>query len=148
VTALRLGRALGLGAWVALMVACAARQAGPATPRSNASMLDGRPDELHARITELDRRIAAARDQLGTAAPDASATAAMSELDVAAAALTCTRSASETCTDVCTLGDSICDDAQSICEISAQLVGDAWAAERCDGGKASCKAASEKCCAC
>lgn len=54
----------------------------------------------------------------------------------------------ETCQDICTLKDAICDNAQSICRIAGELDGDAWADEKCKSAKASCKEATEKCCEC
>ena len=52
------------------------------------------------------------------------------------------------CTDVCTLKDDICDNAESICRIADELGDDAWAQEKCKSAKASCKEATEKCCGC
>ena len=141
--------ALVAGAGFALIVACSGHGRKMAQPPTRtAGLLGARPDELHARITELDLRIEADRAALGTEPPDASATAAMAGISADDAALTCVRSTRDTCVDVCTLGDSICDNATSICELAAQLPGDAWAEERCNAGKASCKLASEKCCRC
>lgn len=54
----------------------------------------------------------------------------------------------DTCQDICTLKDAICDNAQSICRIAGDLDGDAWADEKCKSAKASCKEATEKCCEC
>ena len=54
----------------------------------------------------------------------------------------------ETCQDICTLRDAICDNAQDICRIAGQLEGDAWADEKCKSAKASCKEATQKCCQC
>ncbi|MEZ4400946.1 MAG: hypothetical protein R3B06_13050 [Kofleriaceae bacterium] len=61
---------------------------------------------------------------------------------------TCVRATSTTCTDVCTLADAICGNADRICELAATLPGDAWAEQRCDAGKATCQAAGERCCSC
>jgi hypothetical protein len=55
---------------------------------------------------------------------------------------------SDTCQDICTLKDAICDNAQSICRIAGELDGDAWADEKCKSAKGSCKEATEKCCEC
>lgn len=52
------------------------------------------------------------------------------------------------CTDVCGLADAICDNAEAICGIAADLDGDAWADEKCDSAKASCREAKQRCCAC
>lgn len=53
---------------------------------------------------------------------------------------------SSACADVCTLADHICDNAESICAIAAELEGDSWAAEKCASAKASCREAKKKCC--
>ncbi|MBP6838855.1 MAG: hypothetical protein KBG28_16920 [Kofleriaceae bacterium] len=52
------------------------------------------------------------------------------------------------CTDICDLGDAICDNAENICAISVELGNDAWSAEKCASAKASCKEAKQRCCAC
>jgi hypothetical protein len=52
------------------------------------------------------------------------------------------------CQDTCRLKDAICDNADSICRIAGDLDGDAWADEKCQSAKASCKEATEKCCEC
>ena len=54
----------------------------------------------------------------------------------------------QTCRDVCTLSDRICSAASRICELSAQLVGDADAAGKCQKGKKSCGSAQQRCCDC
>lgn len=52
------------------------------------------------------------------------------------------------CNDVCTVGDAICSNARQICDLADDLPGDAWAAQRCASGKASCERARQRCCAC
>jgi hypothetical protein len=54
----------------------------------------------------------------------------------------------EVCDDVCNLKKDICDNAETICDIADKLGDDAWAREKCDSAKASCKEATEKCCGC
>jgi len=54
----------------------------------------------------------------------------------------------EACDDVCNLKKDICDNAASICRIADQLGDDAWARNKCNSAKASCKEATEKCCGC
>jgi hypothetical protein len=53
-----------------------------------------------------------------------------------------------TCRDTCNIADAICDNAERICDIAEELEGDAWAAEKCESAKASCKEATERCCDC
>ncbi len=52
------------------------------------------------------------------------------------------------CRDVCNISEAICDNAESICRIAAQLGNDSWAQEKCENAKASCKEATERCCEC
>jgi hypothetical protein len=52
------------------------------------------------------------------------------------------------CSEICDLAGAICDNAESICEIADELAGDAWAREKCDSAKASCKEATQRCCDC
>lgn len=52
------------------------------------------------------------------------------------------------CEDVCSLADAICDNAESICGIAAELAPDEWAAEKCTSAKASCREAKQRCCSC
>lgn len=143
--------ALGFGACVTLAVACSAGRRYSAKSEQvqpRADLMADRPDAIRARITELSAQIDQERGQLGDEPPGPEAMSAMTDVTPEAAAATCERSARELCSDVCKLGDSICTNAQSICDLAGQLPGDAWAAERCTAGKASCKSASEKCCAC
>ncbi|HVK76205.1 MAG TPA: hypothetical protein VM734_22920 [Kofleriaceae bacterium] len=82
--------------------------------------------------------------------PDASAVLAMRAESVSAAARACVKPPEphEACADVCDLADAICDNAETICEIARELRGDAWAREKCDSAKASCREAQERCCQC
>jgi hypothetical protein len=51
------------------------------------------------------------------------------------------------CIDTCKIEDSICNNAQKICDLASELSDD-WATEKCDSGKASCEEATKKCVAC
>ena len=52
------------------------------------------------------------------------------------------------CTDLCSLGDAICENAESICRIAGELGEDIWARDKCSSAKASCKEAKKECCRC
>ena len=53
------------------------------------------------------------------------------------------------CEDVCVLSTDICDNAENICSIAAELgAQDSWAQEKCADAKASCREAKQKCCDC
>jgi hypothetical protein len=82
--------------------------------------------------------------------PDDARVIAMSQMSVSSAARACSLPATPRrgCGDVCELGDAICDNAESICGIADELGDDAWAREKCDSAKASCREAQERCCRC
>lgn len=53
----------------------------------------------------------------------------------------------EACSNVCSLADAICDNAEQICLLADQLgKGDSWAQDKCSNAKASCRDAKKKCC--
>jgi hypothetical protein len=53
------------------------------------------------------------------------------------------------CDDVCGLGDAICDNAEAICNLAAELgKDDDFAQEKCASAKASCVEAQQRCCDC
>lgn len=142
-------------AFAAALAACAAagrkaQQPEMTQPRTDASIdptLSGRPDVMRERIRVLDEQIARELDEARIEAPDAEASAAMSATPIAEARVTCDHVPSDRCQDVCKLSGSICDNAAAICELADELPGDAWAAERCGAAKASCRRATERCCA-
>ena len=53
----------------------------------------------------------------------------------------------KTCDDICALAGHICDNAESICKIAADL-NTAWAHDKCTSAKASCREAKLRCCKC
>lgn len=52
------------------------------------------------------------------------------------------------CDDVCGLSEAICENAESICGIAAELAPDDWAEQKCNSAKASCREAKQRCCSC
>lgn len=56
--------------------------------------------------------------------------------------------ASDTCTQSCTLSDSICDNAKKICDLAKDLPGDSWADDKCRTATQTCSSAHDKCCGC
>jgi hypothetical protein len=117
------------------------------------------PGGMHDnRIVEADSRIAAAMKQLGLEhAHDAVATCArppcgpdgaMTLSVKPSADPKCTHGTSQTCTDTCTLADSICENADTICKIAKELGSDPWANGKCAGAETSCEKARAKCCGC
>lgn len=137
--------AIGLGAALAAIVAC-----GGSTPRSQTvpGVARGgggsrqRIDELAARIDADLARMNVPPPMLPLAS-DPRPTSVTPSNDP-----TCKRGATASCSDSCTLADSICDNARRICEIAVELGDDAYANTKCDGGRASCEAARGRCCGC
>ncbi|HTL33936.1 MAG TPA: hypothetical protein VL326_12465 [Kofleriaceae bacterium] len=51
------------------------------------------------------------------------------------------------CSDVCSLADAICDNAEQICILADELgKQDTWAQDKCTSAKGSCREAKKKCC--
>jgi hypothetical protein len=143
---------LGLvaGAFVALVIACGASRpmaVAPPTAPTPVQMTPASGGSSHDQIQDLANQIDATRvelklpEQHGVAS---SVTPMSSTPEVPA----CARAQSDTCTQTCTLSDSICDNSKKICELADQLAGDAWAAQKCADGKATCAAATRRCCEC
>jgi len=153
--------AVVLGAACALALACGGGSLGarsPASPAPGAARGESltMPGDARAEIEELDRQIT---EELAGAQVAAPAIPSCSGPACAAAVAepfatpttgdsTCHPAATPRCTDVCKLGDSVCHNQERICELAAQLAGDDWAANKCTGARASCKAAHERCCSC
>ncbi len=121
------------------IVACASNQRAQQVPAAQA-MPGASPQRDE--IARLSQEIESQRSTLGLGATSARPMNAGS--DTAG----CTRSTASTCTQSCTLSDSICDNAKKICELAKQLPGDAWAEQKCSDGSATCDQARARCCAC
>lgn len=153
-----------VGACLALVVACAAGkssmsapQTAPTTEATPAGIgVDG--GNARDRILELEIQIDQQIAQLGLpptpppACPNGNCSASAAEpmtVTPSAQDTTCKPGKSETCTQSCTLSDSICDNAGKICELAKELGGDDnFANEKCTRGKASCQASRTRCCGC
>jgi len=61
---------------------------------------------------------------------------------------TCRPAQTETCKTSCTLSDSICGNADSICRIAVDLPADTWAQNKCAKANKTCEASRKKCCGC
>jgi len=148
---------LALGVACAIAIACGGSQPKSAM-RAPAEMppptaTGGVPESSHSEIDRLDKEIATQLEQMKLAPPAVAPMAdpqAMSADTAAAAAnaKTCTHGQSETCKSACELSDSICTNAGKICNLASQLSNDQWANQKCANGKASCDAASGRCCSC
>ncbi len=159
--------ALAIGLLIAAFMACggamAPRAVAPsAVPGSDAAGAPVMPSDPRDRqIQQLSEEIDAKLGELGISKPPPSVAATCvgpscaqptaPEAPVSpppSTDTTCTHGPSQTCTDTCTLADSICTNAKKICEISQELPGDTWAQGKCNDGRASCKAARDRCCGC
>jgi hypothetical protein len=128
---------LAAGACVALVIACAAQQPSAMAPAA------ANTSSPHEEIERLSNEIDADQGRF-----PANATTPMAAVPEAPPPATCVRSPSDTCTQTCTLSDSICRNAKQICDLADQLPGDAWATQKCTGAKASCSTATRRCCDC
>lgn len=158
------GILFGMGC--AVLVACAAggakqsRVSAPPTAGADASMMP-QPNGSgeHAEIAQLDQAITDELTKRNLAVP-ADATCGPA-CDMGAIAMdtkpvqqdprmqSCKPGASETCSDSCTLSDSICKNADRICTIAHQLGDhDAYANDKCVRGSQSCQASKQRCCSC
>jgi len=153
---------IALGAWCAVVIACAAASKsamqpapGPETATHAQPPMPGSPRDEE--INRLANEIEAQRVELGLPQPApppftcAGATCPQSAQELAAGVPTPTRECKptgETCTQACTLADSICSNAKKICDIASQLDGDRWAATKCSDGTQTCKDAKLRCCGC
>lgn len=155
---MRIAASLSAALAIAGVVACSAPYSGSPErlskprptrqpPDDEIAMVGGGPRQ---EIARLSTQIQQWRGDAGIPVePEADAVAAMSHVAAADAARECTAPPpAGTCQDVCELGDSICENATTICDLAEQLPGDAWAEGKCDSAKASCREADERCCTC
>jgi hypothetical protein len=139
-------------ALAAVVVACGAGMSKPAAPPQSVGASGAGPVDPRAKIEELDKQITADLEKMGVAQPAAPviAPSAPTPLSTAEILASCEPPSPPpgTCGDTCNLAKAICDNAQQICDLAKELAGDAWATEKCDGGKRSCEAARKDCCDC
>jgi hypothetical protein len=155
---------LGLlaGALCAIAIACGGSSKYAQSPSVSGAAPPPAPGGVagRAEIDELSRKIDADLAKLGVERPVTPLDACIRPPCDAEAMSTgarpahvaepeCRPGAGEVCRDSCQLSDSICDSSGRICRIASELGGgDAYANEKCAGGKASCDAARTKCCGC
>jgi hypothetical protein len=143
-----------IGSLLALAIACGGGAKGVQTSQKP---LPPRGD-VRAELAALDQSITEDMQKLSEPRP-APPVAACSEncadqMSSAVAAATqadptCKPGKGDTCTQACTLKESICTNAGKICSIASDLGGnDAYANEVCNRGSASCEAAKKRCCSC
>lgn len=139
----RVALALVVGAGIGAVGACGGRpQPSPAWTE-----LQGKRNEITALATQIRQW----RHEAGLEVePDDATVLAMARTTAASAARACVLPGppQSRCADVCELGSAICENAEDICAIATELGDDAWAKDKCDSAKASCREAQERCCQC
>jgi hypothetical protein len=150
-------RGLLVAACCILLASCGAARKSSALPASAApetttgaqSPMPGNP---HDEINQLEEKITIDRAELkleeptpqmisGASADPMGATPALQDPK-------CRPAQNETCKTSCTLSDSICGNANRICEIAKSLTGDNWAMGRCAKANTTCEQSRTKCCGC
>jgi hypothetical protein len=110
------------------------------------------PGSPHDQIQQLEDQIAISRAELKLEEPT------LQEIRLAPAepmgALPaqqdpkCKPAKNDTCTTSCTLSDSICGNANKICELAKSMPGDNWALNKCAKANTTCEQSRTKCCGC
>lgn len=138
------------GAQKTSAVQSGAMPTAPAGSAETAPMPGDRRDEIDQLVKAIDDELA--RGGVATLAPASCGTECTPEpYDVRPRVEdpTCKAPTTDTCTQSCTLSDSVCENAGKICNIAKQLGGaDAYANEKCQSGNDACKRTREKCCDC
>ena len=143
----------------AVLLACASAKQAPMASSAPASTgAEPMPGDPRGEIDELDRAIddQLAQMQLSPVPAPCSATGTCAQARPQPMTATsrvedptCRPADTTTCTDVCTLSDSICANASKICSLAERMGGaDAYANEKCEKGTASCQTARDRCCGC
>jgi hypothetical protein len=141
-------------AWIILLVlaGCGSSQKFAST---TPTALEAPADPSHAKIEQLAQQIDQQSAQMGLAphgvaprCPDCGAIATASVTLPWKTDPQCHPGQSETCTQSCTVSDSICENSRNICQLADELKPDTWAQNKCDASKETCAASHAKCCAC
>lgn len=133
--------------WLLCLIAGCSSAARPMATTAPAMAPTSR--DPHAEIERLSAQIDQQRSQMALPAPmAASAVEPMSVPITSHTDNQCHPAQTQTCTDSCSISDSICDNAKKICDLANDLAGDTWAADKCSSATQTCKSSHEKCCAC
>ena len=110
------------------------------------------PASPHDQIEQLDAEITASRTQLKLDEPTEQAIQGAPMQPLGALPSTqdpkCHPAQNDTCKTSCTLSDSICSNANKICEIAKTMAGDNWALNKCAKANTTCESSKTKCCGC
>lgn len=133
-----------------LATSCAAKPATQAKrARPNADTAPSSPVGPDERPTTIGPTNISKRDQI-RALWDQINQHDRTTASVAESANVCTAPVPKTasCTDVCQLRGSICDNSRRICEIARTIPDDSWAQNKCTEATAACQRATKRCCGC
>lgn len=121
----------------------------PASTGGGAPMLAESP---HDQIEQLYTQLGTDRDKLALAEPtdmDVQGTVVQPMGAMTAATdAKCHPAKTDTCTTSCTLADSICGNADKICNLAQSIPGDGWAQNKCAKANKTCDSSHAKCCSC
>lgn len=136
-----------------VVIACAAGgRAKTAAPESTAGAASPMPESPREQIEQLEAQIEASRTELGLEAPTEPQIQSAPTQPMGAMPSSddpkCRPAKTETCTTSCTLSDSICGNADKICNLAKGMAGDTWAAGKCAKANTTCEASRTKCCGC
>jgi hypothetical protein len=127
---------------------------GPERPLTTPENVEAMPgNDPKAKIDELWNDIEIETKRMGLTAPAEPAIGTsrpaepMSTIPLSTDT-SCKHANNDTCTQSCTLSDSICTNADKICRLAEKLAPDAWAAGKCTQVKQSCEQANKTCCTC
>jgi hypothetical protein len=141
---------------MAVVVACAgaghkaamAPASGGQAPQAPMAPMSPEAQQIDTWANEIERD----RQTMGLEAPhEASvphAAVAMSSPLTVQSDAACHPAKTDTCTQSCTLSDSICNNSAKICDLASKMAGDDWAAKKCGTARETCEAGHKKCCDC
>jgi hypothetical protein len=149
-------------AYCLVLAACAAggakkSMAPPAAESHTAGAADAPgtsplPGSTRDQIQQLDDQITISRAKLELEEPTAAAIQSAPVQPMGALPAQqdpkCKPAKNDTCTTSCTLSDSICGNANKICELAKSMPGDNWALNKCAKANTTCEQSRTKCCGC
>jgi hypothetical protein len=151
----RAATAVGIAGVGCAIIACASSAKSSMTGTAPVAPQMVTSDDPKAQIEGYLKKIAdAEHDQLNAPATTMAVSACGGLCDPMATKqvkddATCRPAKTDTCTQMCSLSDSICDNKDRICELATtKLPGDAWAAGKCSDATKSCTDAHARCCDC
>ena len=137
-----LGLGLGVGGAIAVLIACAGPQR--ATPSDRQHKLDA----MDLRLSEIRQW----RHERGMGIEPSTRNLISARAETIRQAKNVCPSnhvVPRSCSEICILGDDICDNAEAICNLADELgKDDQEGQDRCASGKASCHEAKQRCCDC